>query len=674
MRCFVFFLCVFMIAIVGLCVQAGEPKHGSEIILFVDPKNGDDDFAGRLPTVRPSGKDGPLRTLQAAKERARAFLKKHPVTVMLRRGLYQLDEPLVFEAQDSGTESCPVVYKAYRNENPLISGGTAIEGFVPRKINDRNMWVADVPEAVGQDVWYFRQLFLDDHRLRRTRLPESGFYTIAEIPDVTSETPWNQGQSRFKFADHDLKSSWRNQSDVDVVVLHFWVESRLPVKTIDDLTHIATFTKPTVFRATDDHQSKGARYYVENVFEGLSKPGEWYLDRTEGKVYYVPGKGETRGTATFTAPKLPQLVVLRPGAEHLNFDGISFAHTEWQLPADKSGAQQAAVIVPGAIHLEGAKHCAIRGCTISHIGTYGIEIGSGCEDIIIAGNKITDMGAGGVKVGHGSTRTTITDNEISDGGKIFASAVGVWVGNSGHNLIAHNHIHDLNYTGVSLGWTWGYGESSAVANIVEYNHIHHVGRTILSDLGGIYTLGVSPGTILRNNLIHDCYSHSYGGWGVYTDEGSTDILIENNIVYNTKTGGFHQHYGKDNIVRNNIFAFGQLHQLQRTRKEDHISFNFEGNIIYWTEAKLLDGEWSDDGFKMDKNLYWNASETPFDFAGATLAQWQARGHDVNSLTADPGFKNPAKHDFTLAPDCPALKLGFKPIVLKGVGPRKGAGS
>jgi parallel beta-helix repeat protein len=296
-----------------------------------------------------------------------------------------------------------------------------------------------------------------------------------------------------------------------------------------------------------------------------------------------------------------------------------------------------------------------------------------------------DLGAGGIRVGVPDKRGddfeqnhghAITDNHIYNGGIVYPPAVGVFILQSGRNRVAHNHIHDLYYTAISVGWNWGYQETPCRENVIEYNHLHDIGKALLSDMGAVYTLGIQHGTVIRNNLIHDVSAFTYGGWGLYPDEGSTGIVLENNVVYRCKNAGFHQHYGRDNLVRNNIFALNLENQVMRTRAEPHLSFLFTNNIVYFDSGNLLGSNWSNDNYRMGGNVYYDtrvgARPEAMRFAGATWAEWQARGHDVNSVIADPLFADPAKYDFALRPGSPALKLGFQPIDLSRVGVRPAA--
>ena len=654
-----------------------SPVLKKPVVFYAAPA-GNDLWSGKRATPNSDKTDGPFRTVARARDAIRALRRepgglRQPVTVYIRAGTYFLDEPIVFTPEDSGTLECPITYAAYKREKPVLSGGAEITGWKRGEIHGRKAWVATIP-AAKEGSWYFRQLFVNDERRPRPRLPKGGFNRVVGLIDAPTDAPWHQGQDRFQFAGEDIQP-WRNLEDVDVVALTLWVEARMPIAAVDPDKRIVTFAKKSVFHLKDDFSGGGARYYVENVFEALDTPGQWYLNREASVLYYLPNPGEQMRKCRFVAPRLEQVMRLEGDpqnqhwVEHIRFEGLSFMHTEWTLPADKSGSSQAAVIVPGAIYLRGARNCNLHECTVAHIGNYAVEIAEGCADNSITCCDMHDLGAGGLKVGPGSARTIVSDNEIGDGGHIFHSAVGVWIGNSGHNQVIHNHIHDLYYTGVSVGWTWGYGPSEAVANRIEHNHIHHVGRGWLSDLGGIYTLGVSPGTVLRYNLIHDSFSATYGGWGIYLDEGSTDIVVENNVVFRTKSGGFHQHYGRENIIRNNIFAFAKETQIVRSREEDHRSFTLERNIIYWNEGVLLGSNWKNGNFLLDRNLYWNAGGEPVTFPGKSLDEWQASGQDVHSIIADPKFVDPGKGNFTLGPDSPAMALGFQPIDMSNVGPR-----
>jgi hypothetical protein len=180
-------------------------------------------------------------------------------------------------------------------------------------------------------------------------------------------------------------------------------------------------------------------------------------------------------------------------------------------------------------------------------------------------------------------------------------------------------------------------------------------------MAAIYTLGISPGTTVRNNLIHDIWDweEGYGAGGIYPDEGSSQILIENNVVYRTASGGLTVHYGRDDIARNNIFAFGRDAQIHLGRRDKESSLTLERNIVYYDEGELFMRE-SD--LAADYNIYFNTTGEELSFPlGLDFAAWQAQGQDAHSLIADPMFENAAKYDFRLKPGSPALKLGFKPI-------------
>jgi len=304
---------------------------------------------------------------------------------------------------------------------------------------------------------------------------------------------------------------------------------------------------------------------------------------------------------------------------------------------------------------------------------------------------------GGVEHNHPLERTRgniITDNHIDHYGVEYPSAVGILLMHTEGNVVMHNEIHHGGYTGISIGWHWGYQRSISRDNHIEFNHIHHIGQGLLSDMGAIYTLGVSPGTTIRNNLIHDVDANHYGGWGIYNDEGSSHILIENNVVYDTKFAGYNIHYAKEVTVRNNIFAFGRLQQLSRSRVEPHKSVFFERNIVLWAEGALLNGAWRDKPYKfyfnpksakgahettstfdMDWNVYFNPKQKleAVKFNGLAWPAWQKTGKDRHSVYADPLFVDAAKRDFRLKPESPALRLGFEPIDVSAVGPRERVG-
>ncbi len=664
----------------GLALCATSEEDGVTTLYVAT--DGNDAWSGRLPEPNADGTDGPLASLAGARSAIRALKAsgavQGAVQVLVRGGTYSQPAPLVLTPEDSGAPDAPVTVAAYPDETPLISGGRRIRGW--RQEGD--LWVAEIPE-VKAGTWDFSALWVNGERCEPARMPNEGyFYTQGKAPalkDPATGKETQRGNTAFEYAPGDIQP-WDNLEDAVVVVFHSWATSLMRIASIDEDNHIVNFTGPA--RWDYMRWRPKQRYYVSHIFEALDAPGEWCLNRKTGRLYYHPLEGQDMTQAEVIAPLARQFVVFEgvptegKFVEHVHFRGLTFQYSEFTVAAGGHSDAQAAFSVPAAIQATGARRCSIEGCTIAHVGTYAIWLRAGCKGNRVARNHCHDLGAGGVRIGEGGSPASedeaaehnlVDNNWIHDGGRIFRSAVGVWIGRSSHNTASHNEISDLFYTGVSVGWSWGYAPSSAHHNIIEYNHIHHLGFEVLSDMGGIYTLGIAPGTVLRYNLIHDVRSFLYGGWGIYPDEGSSDLLIENNVVYNTKTGGFHQHYGRENLVRNNIFAFSWEGQIIRSREEDHISFLLERNIVYFNNGRLLGSNWKNGNYKLDYNCYWDTSGAEINFASHSLEEWQAKGYDVLSIIADPLFEDAEHLDFRLKPESPAIALGFEPIDISTAG-------
>ena len=626
--------------------------------------------------VSPEGDDGnpgtkeqPLKTLAAAKEKAVAG-----ATVWFRAGTYLISEEIQFGEQDAGD----VTYRSMPGEEVIFTGAVAISEWKNGTINGVNALVADV----DTENWYFRSLFMDGERLQVSTWPKEGTFKVADSRTEDSFHPDSDGWKVYGafYAETDEIMDFANPEDVVIRLSHYWLDDLMSIHSIDTTTG-----RIELSRGAARDIKTGDDFVYENVRETLSEPGEWYLDRSEGKLYYIPRTGETAENTTVYAPVTDSFLRF-DGVSGICFQGISFENSDWQLfngegPGYKedhplyqnmlytTGAYQANLGCPAAIMVTNSSNIDFVDCSMENISFLGIKFDENVRNCKVEACAFRYMGGSAVVIGGSKNELpaktgdiSVTDCLVEFYGRVFNQSVGIHLVFAENCTIAGNEIHDGWYTGISAGWVWGYGEQPTKNTKIQNNLIYNIGVDgLLSDLGGIYLLGPQYDSVLSGNVIYnvDCADEGYGANGIYLDAGSSGWTIENNLVSDCATQCFTTAYGRDNIVRNNIFAYGNRWGFYVGRADDigdaECSLELYNNIVVTDNAPIMEETTSIEWLAESGNVLWDYSRKTV-YNGLSTLWWQRvgmaemneNGHFEDALVQDPGFAAPENRNFTLS--------------------------
>jgi hypothetical protein len=650
-----------------------------------------------------------------------------PIQVMVRAGSYYVTQPLSFTTADSGTSSLSVVWENYPNEIPVISGGLKITNWTHGSGDE---WQTTLPSSTQ----YFEQVFYNGQRRLRPRLGGSlgTYYRVAATiylpgsgsgpaPDPNC-TVYMAGLGwecfdRFKYTKTDpISGSWANlnspypQGDIELYDFEKWTASELRIKSIDTTNDIIYLTGPTYQQDYYHGFMVGHRYVIENIKDELTLPGQWFLDRshTPWVLSYLVNNGENPPTDTVIIPQSTQLLIAT-GLQWVTFNGITFEHDNWTVPALGYSAITGDVGITGAVGCYNCQNVTFNGVVVTQTSGGGIELYTNTATATTAHNTLEnsalyDLGAFGVRVGllaqytdtdaNVAQFTTVENNVFSGFGRVTPSSFAISQGDGHDNTYTHNDIYDGYQTGIkvcALGCPPGSQNShGAFNNIASFNHVYNIGQGIMDDMGGIYfnTDAAATGNQALNNKIHDVNDAStldadgYGGQGIYLDANTSNVLIENNLVYRTagttqsQTCG-PQSAGTPNTIKNNIFAYGRLGTKQEgcdAPASGILQFNFTNNLVYFDRGYVQTGyaycmggpctevqKYADNMYCYAKGVNCALPTNPFFTTGSqgrtqttyysTLSAWQsATGEDSGSMVQNPGFGNPVypNDDYSLA--------------------------
>ncbi len=560
--------------------------------LYVSP-TGDDAGAGTL--------EAPFRTIERAQQEVRALNDgmTGDIVVTLRGGTYTLDEPLAFATEDSGSNGYFVTYRSYPGETAALSGGRTVEGWT---LHDAAAGIYRAP--VGPDL-ATRQLFVNGVRAVRAR-SEAGLTNAVKTADGY-------------ISDDVHLAGWGNVAELEFVYHELWTNPRAKVESVavENGKAVIRMQNPGWNAVADKGMTSATvPVYYENAYELLDEEGEWYLDRTEGVLYYKPRAWERLADAEVVAPSLERLLTIKGDSvdapvRNLTFEGLHFLYTTWMRPSTALGhadAQNNHLRYPGtpdelpeaAVRIELANTVLFRGNDFAKLGISAIRMENGVQNALIEGNRFYDISGGAVNVGQpfstvrdvfnpddhrlAMKNNDIANNLIHDIGVEYKSAAAISAGYPLDMDIRHNEIYNIPYSGTHIGYGWAREFDPVTKNVkIQNNLVYDLMGMGVRDGGAFYSLGTTGATPEAKNLVSGNYVRNQmdGTAPLYADEGSAYWRYENNVIDLTESPPWHSPVRWASAWTGTIHDLDVVNNYTTAPEHTNNGYNnvFEGNTV-----------------------------------------------------------------------------------------------